>query len=579
MNEVTQYLRERKYLFILLCIFAFLYAPIVNIFFEQDQWHNIGYHLDKVAQFGWIGRIFHLDPGFIPITQLINYLFYVTFGAQAWPFAAATFCLIGLNAVLWYEIVLRLTRNAFVSLFSVALGYMSPISEQAVTWVGPAMAGQLSFLGMNIALLGVLRWSRGSFQENRTAIFLTVLGTFLAVLTKLNGIILFLVLPAALIIFKWELLFTFWRTSLRARLIMSAFFVVVTLILVYLFVAFGWSAGGRSTRSPSQLLLNTIILPVKSVSQVLVGPPGRIYMVNQQYLQRQFGMSHSDPQYFYSVITEYTSLVLSLGLLSAMLMTGYCVKLPIRWLRAGAFSALFYGAHFLPYAFDRHSTGVGFLESRYYFLAVLPLGVILGLWGVSMHQRLRQWRYIHVLTTVFGLLTLSIYFGNNAGYMYSRTSVKAQYTQMRKSFLETIANEYAQREQHNIILYIQDVNAAPNTTGRYFQTGVLYPFLAQQTLEHDSFSFAYFEDDQLWSPEFSGVVSKDNSTVGLFYDYDSLAEYVAQNPEQLSSIIAYTVRYPTPHENRSLSGWVDDFRFVTYESITDSIRKDLYAAQ
>ncbi len=546
----------------------FTFFPILFSHFQQDEWHNFAWHIYNMNAHGFWDGLQKSIFSFLPVTQGFNFLNYQLFGIQNIFPAVTILVLIWANSSLWGKNIYSISKSKLISIGSTLFGYLSVISHQAVSWVMPAIATQFAFLFINLSIYYVIK---ARTLNNQKYLLYVLLFSFLAIFSKVNAFFIFLFLPVLYLIIHSSKI----NYSLIKKIIGAG---VVTLSIVIGYVLLQPPThkigAGRYVSSKKQLVANTVLLPTKSISQLIIDQPKLIYSWSSDFLTIYYGRPN-DQLLFQTLLTDYLSVVLSLIFILIFVLFFRITK---KNKSTFLFGVSFYYLSFIPYFFDKFSTGTGFLESRYYYLSAFGLGIVLFLFVDYIFKSYlsmtvwQSWIRKSIYFIIWGYLVWSGVTISNQIIDYNEATSK------RIEILDFIKNRVYINEADDVILFIQDSNypnsQVTNITGTNFQTGLLYPFLVY-SFDTGQVPYQVFEDDFYWNMEFQGGRQVSGEYIGLFYDFERLQTYIRENNLSSEAIYAFDFDYSKLQNNSQARGNFYDLPYVTYTDITQEIRQQI----
>lgn len=549
-----------------------LYLPILNSYFQQDEWHNFGIHIYGLAEQGFWSYFFSLFFTGMPLAFLYTFFNYWLFGVQNLIPAIVILMLIAMNSLIWLRLVKKISGSNWISLFSLIIGYTSYLSVQAVTWVLPAISAQLALFFILSSIYCLYQFQQKSLIKylGCSLIFATA-----AALVRNNGFLIFLGLPFFSFIFSKQKNWTELKKSFFLLIVLG----VIAIGIILTRASTSRIGSGRYLHSETQVLLNTAILPTKSISQFLLLDPQVIYKLGSE-LQTRYYNRATDPLFTYTVMADLISVIISL-----LVMVLFVITFRLRQERQTIFYfALFlYVLSFSPYVLDIFSTGTGYLESRYYYIGAFAFGLLFCLYFESLFVSINKMN-IPFRHGSIGLLTLLpvVFVLFNLRLVSNEIKLRNELTNKRHEILEFAKNQFVDQLDNSFIIYIEDTNfpnpSVDNATGRYFQTGFLYPFLVY-VYDTGKIPHEVFADDYFWDSAFQGVRETQDYRIGLFYAYNDLKKYVQLNNLNHNDILSIQVDYSELANNPEAKGDMHDLRYVTYRDITEITKKRLASEQ
>jgi hypothetical protein len=568
---INQKIEENK-LVILGSVAVFLVVVITyrNLFFayfEQDEWYSYGQFIFNITEHGFLASLKETVFGMFPVNGLFYFFNYVFFGIQNISSLIALVILILLNIFLWVKNIFSITNSAVVSIGSVLLGFLSTAGSQAVTWVSPAVGYQLAFLSINIGLFCVIKITK---EFSLKTLSFMILSLLLIYANRPNSYFLGLVVPFVYLTLKDG------RISKRSVIYLFSIMVFLTVCIYVLLPSSNSSS--RYVNSLIMIPFNAFFIPIKAISQIICGDENNIFRLSEYLAVHRHNIFPSDG-YQQSINTEHISTILSLVILVGM--AGFYRNLSYGNQQIVLLFSVLYLFSFSGNFIDRHSTGGGYLESRYYFIPSFFLGVILLVFIEALFQRLKR---VHNFTVrkfaIAGLAcTIAGIWLANADAIEHRIDGKTKLTNKRLEILEYIEQEQVSKIDRDYILYIKEINTpdgyAANGVGRFFQAGLLYPLLVQ-SFDSGRFDHMLFRkniNDILWNPDFEGVVDTGKQKVGLYYTYElMLRELAVQKVNLNRDLFCIEFDYEKLKDNMQHTS----FNLVAYHDCTREIRAESY---
>lgn len=218
----------KNYIWILLIFLGitfFIYRKAFGGYFQGDEWFYFTQFLPLTHIQGGLmsalsKSIFSVDEisgggHLTPLYTLIWYLHNKYFGLNFFPYITLSIFFHALNGFLLFHIVKKMTKNMAISFLAGFFFIFSYQNFQAVTWIMayvPTVYAVFFTLVSFLYLLYALEISK----KVKVYTFLSVIFLILALLTKETSIVLFLVFPIIVLLFKKSLFrkFGFIYTSL-----------------------------------------------------------------------------------------------------------------------------------------------------------------------------------------------------------------------------------------------------------------------------------------------------------------------------------------------------------------------------
>lgn len=543
-----------------------LYFPLFFSHFQQDEWHNLGYHLYGLSQHGFWPWLASLWSKPLAVTQTLNLVSYSLFGIQvAFPFLVVV-VLLCVNIVLWTQLVFSLTKKRSVGVLSATFASVSYLSLQAVSWVLVAMAIQLSLLAILLALL--LNYSAVRAAEINWLKLGLSFGIGLAAFgIKFHSVfVLPLLLLTSLVWMNWQAFFSENRKRKLTLLIATLAFGTLLIGMV----GYSQRSHPRLSGNIKTIMASSFFTLTAAPGQIVADYPPFFYRLSESVTTQYFGLPLNHEVSYGPVV-----LALMLGL-SVIVFVFFAVVTLIPPNSNKEFVAILFGLGLFvfglsPYMLDTVSVGLGFLESRYYHPAAFGFWLLFFL----LIQKLRAWleiKFPSFKLVWFGvfMMVVSLWLGVRAYTVSDRVQTIQAYTAARVELLSFVDQELIE-DSDNFIVFLHETNypnpAVKNITGRYFQTGVLYPLLVVLA-DQNKVGSDFFEDDELWDLNFQGVSEKQNQVVGIFYEKAELIEHLQDRPDHTPYVVGLEVHYSAlDPKTMQIRGAPQELLFATYSKI------------
>jgi len=553
--------------YLILLLITSPYLKIINSFFEQDEWHNIGWHIYNIGRFNnsflELLRYYILGP--LPVTQLFNILNFKLFEIKSVIPSILIFIFIILNGILWIKLLRNFTESKIIYFGSLLFGYLTFLGSQGVSWVIPSVSVQLSFF---LFLLSINLFIKFIKKSKKFYLIFSLTLFILSFFSKQTVAFLIFLFPVVDISLSNNKL----KKIISKYLLISLGLILSILIINSNSVIVSNVGLGRFT-GKTQILLNFILIPLKSISQIVIGETQIIRNISK-YLLNDYYINSNAASTIYTIGTDFVSVFISF----IFILPSIFIIKNIKDRKLIMISITGYILSFIPLFFDKYSTGVGFLESRYYFLPSFFLGIYLSIILDFILMKLsvikQKWmRNQMKLILYIGLIT---YFIFQVNLITIDISSKNSYTNKRKEILSQSIEILNIDDYKKFVLYIEDKNYPiknfENVTGTFFQTGFLYPFLVSNYKE---IPYQVFENDDFWSINFNKVKITNEYSIGLFYDFESLSKFVKDNPEFIDNVYHLEFNYENIN-NQKYSGNFKDIIYAEVSSDTNILRKKLY---
>lgn len=523
---------ERRYwpliaIALVACLILLAYGGLSRTFYQQDEWQQLGLILG--------GRLTTNPFDEYSIWQLLlgqgrllsGYLYY--FILTKFPYNVTPFIIFGLifhilNTGLVYLLARRLTDRLWLAVVAAVFFGLNAVAYEAIAWV--AAIGTLP--ATTLVLLSIFAYLE-FIKTDRRSWFWTSFGLMLISLTfKELGIFLVVLLPLLYLLEKKRSL----RATITANWTLLAYGLAVILFRVSQLFSANEAIGTLVTGSAGfkeRVIVHLILYPLTGLFQSIF-PTSLTYplakklsLIQYPYLKDQ---ATSD-LVAYTVVADLISLVGSIALLGLLF---YLVKnAAAATRRTLLFSLALLLLSFLPYiVIDR---GGSYLDSRYYYVAAVGAGLIVGLivdWAISR----RLWIKLAALIAV-GMLLL-------ANFTTIRTNISNQQSVAaeRRLILEAIKQSLPELPA-KAIFYIagnRDYHVTDHKVP--FQQGVGYTLLVWYSLPQPPLPQA-LNDKFLWEIASQGYVQESGRGFGYFSRLDTLEQALRDNNLTNKAVYGY----------------------------------------
>jgi hypothetical protein len=393
-----------------------------------------------------------------------------------------------------------------------------------------------------------------------------------AMLTRYNSFFLMALLPLTAILFQWK---HFSQRMKRVFFLGVVGFFALAAFFILIPPSYQPIGQERFIHSRSQILLNILILPAKSFSQLLLNKYSYMDELARSVMARYY-LNVAPSTREMGVITELFAIIISLLCVVLFLVT---TSLSDARRKQALFFAVFFGLCFSPYIFDKFSTATAMLESRYFFLPAFSAGALIMIWFENVLNRLSaisKWKAAGFL--VLCSVAAIVYLAHNIYSIFTWEILSAQMTQKRVEVLDFAKKQFVVDNSGDLIVFIREIHTTPasakNVTGSLYQTGFMYPFLVY-SYPSGRIPYQVFEDRTFWNMEFQGVKEVEGRKFGLFYDYAALQSYVLANQIPAESLYALELDYSVSDSRKTKIFPIFAFSDVKYRDVFESIRESL----
>lgn len=525
----------KKHLLLLLIIslvVVFGYREILNVFYQQDEWQTIGNNI-VLNNFWEVFPNFNF-VNFVSVQERFasNALAYFLMGKFAFNLTLIgiySLTLHLINAVLVYEIIRRwvVRDNLFALLGSLFFG-ISDVSISAVSWFGTSLG---TLPATTLVLLSLIFYFR--YIESRKQKFLLVVLILLysSFFFKEIGVFLLLFLPLVSLLFlkytKNSFLRIFW--PFFALFILVTSFRIVNLVFLSdrsgeLFVT-----SREETFLPS-VIARTLMYPLTSFSLSFLPPEPLVefskYFTNTYY---PFVASEHFNLIAQTIVIDVFAVLATFIILAAIYIALKTEKNTTK--KMVVFWILFFLLSFSPYILL--SKSFAYLESRYYYLANLPAGILLAVLTLSLAKFLKRWKL-----EILPMIAVVLFLGLHGKFLTKDLGQLALVSQERVSFFSELKDlKPTLTENKNVFFLTGDHN--------YYVPGNIVPF--QQGMGYTLMVLYYktgkipgelINDRFLWDLNTEGYREVGNLGFGFFSDKGKLHEAVKEHGLPASQINA-----------------------------------------
>lgn len=509
----------------LLVIILVTYWGLDQTFYQQDEWQELGLILSGEITPNPFDRYSFwqllLGQG-RPLSELFYYTIF-----RASPFSITPFAVFGiffhwLNAILVFLLVQRLTRMAGVAAIAAIFFAVNAVAHESLTWV--AAFGTLP--ATTLILLAILSYYQFIVSDKVKWFWLALLALFTSLLFKEIGIFLVVFLPAMFLVLKKESL----RQTLKVNAPLLLYGVLVAIYRIGSLLASDQAIGTLTTGASSnqwQPLVNGVLYPLLGTVEAFVPPPAI------------FGLAKPIASWLFPSITQlsqfdsiaYTEVATSLMLV----ISGVSLWLLWRFFRSQKtwptliLALLLIWSSFIPYIVVK--AGSAYLDSRYYYIAGIGAGIILGIltWRVWQLGKVGKAVVAMVLITVLGYhgLTIRKFIAGQVALAKERRAILTTMKQFLPALGEkTVIYVAGDRDYH-----IPD-HKLP------FQQGIGYTLLVWYS-DVGSVPKTLLGDRFLWEMGAQGYRETDEQGFGYFSRIDKLAESVREYKIPLENIFGF----------------------------------------
>lgn len=522
--------RLRNYIYLYLASFGvtlLLYWRLFFTFYQQDEWQAFGHFI----ALGWraIGENLSfvdliLAKGRLLTVGIYDLIFTVEPYGVITIFSITLF-LHALNGLLIYLLIQKLFRNKYVAIIATLFFLTNSIANQAVTWAGASIAivGSTTCVLFSIFLLL-------DYVENnsmRSYIFSFIL-LFISLQFKESALVwipLYIVVP---------LLFL-------KRKITQKYLLIAIVPLIYFVLFLSLRVGGsltsaqkvgdyiNSTHNVKQVVLaNALTYTSTSFAQIII-PPEFIYPLAKWFFSTEYLSIVSNPQFdllYQSFGADMINMFFSLIFLGILIL---CVTYTKEYKRFWLFLGMFLST-LLPYIIIQR--GSSYLESRYYYLLLIPMSGFVGLILYAL-TKLKVKLYSIVVCMLIILIVSYICI------VQKELKKQVSYAQARNTILHTLKEEVPRLKKNTVFFIQSDQSYVSLTNPLPFQEGIGYTFLAYLYNTDDKELNPLLIDNFLWDTGTQGFRKIGERGYGLFTEKTLLTKALREKQFTNKDVISF----------------------------------------
>lgn len=525
-----------------------LYLPLINSFFQQDEWFGYAQYILHSGG-GWVEAInYFFIPSvihFTPFTIASLFGFFSVFGMRYLP---AILLSIGLHlVVVWlvYLLATRLFKEKFYAGVATLLFASLASHFQATAWVLADIATHTASIFGLLSIINFIDYLHTK-KPNLLAWSLTLL--FVSLMCK-ETTLGFLV-PMAWMVYKLPKKASKHKKFVGKALAMFGIgYVALRLVMIPLVPATQTSTLAVQTQTKPKLAYNLFSVPLKAIVQSVV--PEQVLRTSAgavgELIPTTITGEKGTPAYDSFVVKRVMEamLLVSSGLILVYLLKSkrYTVIFGTVWILSNA----------VIFAFSPDRSGIiSLLDSRNLYLLNVGAVIVVADILAGLPQKSRK----------AGLVALALVVIVNVNYLTKNTSVFVERGSVRSTILDTVKTNYP-RLPNRVVFYFesnQSYYGLPEDTRiPPFQSGLGQTLLAWYYTTQ-RFPKAFFEDRYLWEIDSQGYVELDGVGFGYFRDKDLLKSELA--------------KYNLPRESLVAFKW--DGGSQTLTDITTTLRAEIY---
>lgn len=517
----------RKIIYILLLVSAlvvWLYFPIFNNFFQQDEWSAFA-NIYKVGYSQYILNALIPDPGhYVPFARILFAILFKLFGFDYWKWAGFSMVWHIFNSFLVYLLASKIFKKDWQAIFSGILFAVFAAGQQGTSWVVANVATQGA---TTLVLLSLIY-----FLESK--ILSSVLMLILSMLFKEIAIGMFVFFPVVII---------FQNYIENKRILDKKILYFIGIILLYVLFRYLTFLGIFSnvkapviteSQTKSEILYNIATFPIKGISQTIV--PQYILLEVSKFVAIELpdgiaglpGTNFFDNFYLKYVFGFLTSFVFGVIALTFVIIFKF---------RKGSlatiafFGLLFVGINSAIYALSPGRSGfVPIIDSRNLYMP--SIGMVFFI--VSVASIFKNWRWSIVVLSLFTILNILI----------TKLELKG-ISEVGKNRLNILNQIYSDNLKLNDkqIFYIESDTSyyglPDNIRILPFQSGFGQTLLVWFN-KKENFPLKFFDNAYLWPIDSQGYEEIDNRGFGYVRDFSLLKSILSEYNLPVVSVIAYS---------------------------------------
>jgi len=528
-------MEKRTILFLLFAVFvviALAYFPVLNAFFQQDEWASFSQYfvyrvlpLKELLYLVFTPSVMH----FTPLTVLSNFVSFYLFGLNYKDYALFSLISHILTSYLVFCLSKILFKNVKLALFCALIFGVLVSSHQATAWVATSIPTQWAAI---FGILATIMFFNCIHRKNARDLYLSLLFIFISLLFKETTIGLFLLFPVALMLLlktdknKW---------AYFKIIIFTTFVYIILRGSVFLLPRQVGTSTVFESQSTQKIVYNFATVPIKAISQSIL--PGnemrRIAEVVSPIFHPEITGGKGSSEYEVLLMErsmEAVSLLFSIILVSLSIYVfiknknNYLSKIMI-------FSLAWIVVNSFIFAFAPEKSGtVSIIDSRYlYFVSIGTTFFIVSF----TYLLLKNMRYVFIV--LVSLIVLNVF------WLERQLSVYVEEGTVRKEILNIVKRDYSQLPS-KAIFYTESDNSyygLPSSERILpFQSGFGQTLLVwYYPTEH--FPEEFFRNQFLWGITDQGYKEKDGRSFGYFRDFGKLVKTVKDEKLPIESVISF----------------------------------------
>lgn len=533
--------RIRFHIFLLLIIFftLIIYLPILNGFFQQDEWLAFGRHI-VISREGWDSLFYNafLVPGghFTPLNFISIHILFRIFQLSYAPYVLVSLTLHGIAVFLVYYLSNLLLKNKNKSLITALIFGVLAATYQASTWV----VADISTHGATIfGLLSLIFFTKYYYQSSHSKFLLSCLFLTFSLLFK-EITLGFFAFFGLLLIFKIKDN----RRKFPILILFLFFLIYITIRLYFYFIPqnLGSNDINKFHNSTSRLLYNAVTLPYKSLVQTVI-PSDQIVNFSKiigKFLPDQITGPKNTPDYDRFVEKRILEIVNFLVFLFILIFVIYFIsKKESKYKKITFVILIFIFINSLVYALALEKVGIlSIVDSRNLYLPSIAISALISILLFSFFERNK----IFLIFLLFTIIAVNIF------WLEQKIFSLQEEGRIRKEILESI-NKKIPNLPNKSVFYIESDKSffglPPEEKIVPFQSGFGQTLLVY----YQKTSFIpseFYKDRFLWEITSQGYKQVGNRGFGYFRNFEEMAKTLRNN--NLSSETVYAFRYDSDSE-------------------------------
>lgn len=522
-------IKNKKLLYIFfssLAITILFYWRIFNTFYQQDEWQAFGHFIAS----GWhvLGENLSLIDLILAKGRLLTVALYAAlFTIQ--PYNVTLIAIIALlmhalNGFLLYRLLVKIIKNEFASIVGMIFFLTNAVANQAVIWSGASLA---IIISTTFVLLSLSYFWNYLFSSQLKDFILSILFIFISLHFKESALA---VLPLYVVMY----------IVLHKKKLHKSFFLIALIPTLYFILFATFRVGGSLTSSQrvgdyinsthnvkEVIFANAVTYTFTSFSQLLFPAP-IIYNLADNFVRIEYAYLENNAQFqliAQSLGTDFINFAISFLFLSLLIV----VVILKREYRPALFFIGVLLACLMPYILIQR--GNSYLESRYYYLLLIPMS---GLMGIILHS-VSKYKNKFALIIASSLLFIIILHY----YFVTTQELKNQQYQarVRLSILHSLKEQIPSLKSKAVIYVASDTSYILPSNPLPFQEGVGYTFLMYLYTNKDEELKALLLENFLWDVGTQGYKEINGRGYGFFSDFSELKKAMQEYNLTKSDVI------------------------------------------